>query len=392
MKRILFLFFTLIFSKGFAQNTPNAIWEDQVNGGYYYVKLDAATGIKTNITLLPTLTGFVSGDVSAINPDSNYYHFAALANSNYVFFTLDLTTGALIYNPIYTTIFVGVEYNCADFKLYAIRVTGNTYDFVTINPANAQTTLIANIPNIIGYVGGSFSLDFVQRVYTFKALTSTGFRLKSINIQTGAMLYDNPFPDNVVGHKYSSADSAVYGLWEDNNQYKLEKINYVNGTHSTISVLGAVTPGFVSDSESMNENGEYTFRGFSGSNFALFSIDVTTGAILNTSVTTDNAVGFEEPLCASGPSSVNDVVDSFSFSVYPNPFAEKAILRITNLNELQMEKLNIKIYDVLGNVFIPSAFRDTDSVVISREGLQSGIYFLQLISGGKVFTRKIIIQ
>ena len=393
MKPVLLFLLQLIFCCSFAQNIPSAIWEDQVNGGYYYVKLDASTGIKTNVSLLPTINGFVAGDVSAINTDSNYYHFAALSSSNYVFFTLDLTTGAIIYNPIYTTILVGVEYSCADHNLYAIRVTGNTYDFVIINPANAQITFIANIPNITGYVGGSFSLDFVQRVYTFKALTPTGYRLKSINIQTGAVIYDNPFPDNVAGHKYSPADSAVYGLWDDNNQYKLEKINYVNGTHSTVSVLAGVTPGFVTESQSMNVNGEYTFRGFSGSNFAVFSVDVTTGAILNNNLTADNAVGFEEPACTPGPSSVNEVEENFYFSVYPNP-ANTTLTVIASLADggvNSVKQSHLTIFNTLGEE-VGNWQLTIGKNEINVCDCPKGIYFLQLTSGDKVFSQKIIIE
>src|SRR5687767_14421857 len=56
---------------------PNAIWEDQINGGYEYVRINAITGVKTTVANLPPMVGFVAADASATNYDLNYYHFIA---------------------------------------------------------------------------------------------------------------------------------------------------------------------------------------------------------------------------------------------------------------------------------------------------------------------------
>src|SRR5687767_15282723 len=110
----------LLFLSGFkvfSQNTPFAVWEDQANSVYRFVTIDAATGIRSNISILPNMTGFVAGDISALNPDSNYYHYVALYNSNYFLITIDLATGNTVYNVQLSSQLAGVEYNCGDSTL-----------------------------------------------------------------------------------------------------------------------------------------------------------------------------------------------------------------------------------------------------------------------------------
>ncbi len=73
-------------------------------------------------------------------------------------------------------------------------------------------------------------------------------------------------------------------------------------------------------------------------------------------------------------------------SVYPNPFSETAILRITNSNELRID--DIKFFDVMGKQLYPEVIRNSDSFVIGSGNLPNGIYFVKI--GNAV--KKIIIQ
>lgn len=389
MKPTLLILFLLSLN-AFAQNTPSAIWQDPQNNLYYYVKLDAATGLKTNINPLPNITAFVGGDVSAINPDSNYYHFAGIANSSYRFYTLDLTTGAIIYNPVYSGIYAGVEYNCADSALYGIEVVNNSYFFVKIDPVTGLSAAISQVTGITGYVGGTFSLDLSRQLYSFRASSNVGFRLLSIDVASGIVLHDNLFPDNVTGHKFSPADSAVYGLWEDNNQYKLEKINSVNGTHSTVSVLAGVSPGFFFSSQSMNQNGEYTFRGYDlSSNVKLFSVDVTNGNVFNSSTSTENSAGFEEPVCIlpSPPSSLDDIDEDKLFMLFPNPSG--GIINC-KLSVVDVGEVTIEVYDFLGKKCF-STLLESPAFNIDLSSYPRGIYLVKLKASGRTGCRKIVL-
>jgi len=237
-----------------------------------------------------------------------------------------------------------------------------------------------------GYVGGSFSLDLAQQIYSYKVLTSTIFKLRSINVKTGAVIYDNTFPNNVVGHKYSPTDNAVYGMWDNAGVYQLEKIDYVTGMHSMVATYSVMTPGFVGESQSMNQNGEYTFRGFDINNkYTLFTIDVTNGNILFSSLTNDNAVGFEEPVCISGTTSLKNNTENSSFSIYPNPNNGNFIIE-QNTNETNL----LQVFDLMGKLVFSEVIK-TSKVIIDAGNLNEGVYIVSVSTNERKINKRLVI-
>ncbi|MBI3502191.1 MAG: T9SS type A sorting domain-containing protein [Bacteroidetes bacterium] len=92
-------------------------------------------------------------------------------------------------------------------------------------------------------------------------------------------------------------------------------------------------------------------------------------------------------------SAVDELNPEDRVSIFPNPFSESAALRITNPGELQIEKLQIKVFDNTGKEILPLIIRNADSFVIRRGDIAAGIYFLRLISENKIIaTKKFIIQ
>lgn len=377
---VLFLAGRFVFSQ-----TPYAIWEDQQNNNYKYVRLNPATGVKTNIATLPPMIGFVATDASAYNYNLNYYHFVAQTNTNKILYTLNGMNGSVVYSPVMTNTVVGIEYNCADSTLYGIEVNGNTYNYVKIDPLTAAVTLIAPMNGMQGYVGGAFSIDLQQQAYIFKALTSTTFRLRAINVKTGAVLYDNPFTDNVVGHRYSPTDNAVYGMWDNGGVYQLEKIDYTTGSHSTVASYTAMSTGFLGQMFSMSQNGDYTLRAFdSGNAMSLFTLDCTTGSVINFSNTSDNAVGFEEPTCATASTSVSSN-ETWQLTLFPNPASDKLNI-VTGSNAV----FSLDLFNTLGMRLLHLDELKSGATV-TLPGNASGTYFVAITCNGKRVVRPLIL-
>jgi type IX secretion system substrate protein len=303
---------------------PYAVWEDQAAGGYYFVQLDASTGVKTNIAVIPGMTAFVAGNKSAFNYDLNYYHCAGIDNGQTRYYTIDASNGMVVSNPVLNDNLVGIEYNCNDSILYSLREVSNSYDLVSLDPITGIVTSIAPITNITGYVTGTFAIDYINSHYIFVAFNNGSLTLRAYDLYSGIKVYDNPFTDNLTGYRYSCSDSALYGLWENNNQYLLERITPSNGTHNTVNILGGVVAGIIAESSSINQQGVYTYRGFDATNaIALINIDVSNGMVLGTIQTQDNAVGFEEGVCCYDTSgatvSINEIDGISKIHVYPNP-------------------------------------------------------------------------
>jgi PKD repeat protein len=74
----------------------------------------------------------------------------------------------------------------------------------------------------------------------------------------------------------------------------------------------------------------------------------------------------------------------------PNPFSHYSVLKV---NEIQVEKLKIKLLDVTGKEIKPKTSIKGDALQIERDGLNPGLFFLQVYDGNKyISTIKMIVQ
>ena len=90
--------------------------------------------------------------------------------------------------------------------------------------------------------------------------------------------------------------------------------------------------------------------------------------------------------------SVNEISNDNSFSVYPNPANQSAVISWSRwLSGAENKKCELKIFDVMGKEIWKSEVRGQKSEVdVSK--FENGIYFVQLQSENKTSTQKLIIQ
>lgn len=87
--------------------------------------------------------------------------------------------------------------------------------------------------------------------------------------------------------------------------------------------------------------------------------------------------------------------DFFSVTVYPNPFSTTTILTFYNAiaNGSEIRNFSISFYNLLGKEVTVNSIRNSDSFIIDRNNLPTGIYLCQLKSGNDIIAKtKIIIQ
>lgn len=90
-------------------------------------------------------------------------------------------------------------------------------------------------------------------------------------------------------------------------------------------------------------------------------------------------------------SGVNEQSAESTISVYPNPFSEKAVLRITNRSRIT--NCELKIYDLVGKEMNVDVIRNSDEFVIRRSNLVAGIYFYKLLNENEtISTGKLVIE
>ena len=389
MRYILYVILFLLPLHSIGQSKPFAIWEDNMTSDYWFVSIDALTGVKTNINSIPGLNAFVSGNNTTINTDLQLYHFMGLSGTDIKYYTIDIFTGNVISSPVITDNIVGIHYNCNDSMYYGLREISNAYDLIRLDPLSGTITSIAPVNGIIGYIAETFSFNPKEELLSFAVITGANAFLRSYSTRSGLFVHNNIFNDNVTAHKYSCADSSLYGLWEDAGVYKFERINLSTGTHSTVHVLSGVTPGYVFESASMNSNGIFVYRGFDGTNnTSIISINATTGNVLNVVNTSDNAVGFEERDCCYNSLNTNITLlkDNELFRVSPSPFTDK--LKI----ESALDISEVILYSLDGKIlFEHRPNTSSETLSFSTPNLEQGVYILKVsFLNGHMGSQKLI--
>ena len=87
------------------------------------------------------------------------------------------------------------------------------------------------------------------------------------------------------------------------------------------------------------------------------------------------------------PSTIVDGQD-INFKVYPNPFREEATIDFGYL----VPNARLSIVDVYGKLIEQHEINNQESFVITNKNKASGIYFLKIEAGDKLFNFKIIIE
>ena len=130
----------------------------------------------------------------------------------------------------------------------------------------------------------------------------------------------------------------------------------------------AIIQGETSQSFTPTANGDY-------------AVIVTNGACADTSIcTTISTIGIDETAFAQG------------IEIYPNP--SNGIFTV-NVNDLPIGELKVEVLDARGRILFvttQSLINGNGSIPVNLEGVDSGIYFVNLISGDQRATQRIAIS
>lgn len=89
----------------------------------------------------------------------------------------------------------------------------------------------------------------------------------------------------------------------------------------------------------------------------------------------------------SDVTAVEENSDAAEWTVFPNPFAGEATLRTS----VPMKQATLTITNGVGQVVRQMSNLSGNTVVLSRNGLESGLYFVRLQNGGSVVTGRLVV-
>ena len=83
-----------------------------------------------------------------------------------------------------------------------------------------------------------------------------------------------------------------------------------------------------------------------------------------------------------------EFVESATFSIYPNPFKQEALLEFGDLKSV----VSVKVLDVCGNVLENYDLKNIEQFTIKRGVKASGIYFLEVKMDGQTYHKRLVVQ
>lgn len=86
---------------------------------------------------------------------------------------------------------------------------------------------------------------------------------------------------------------------------------------------------------------------------------------------------------------LDELSSEVAFIIYPNPANSSATIDFSKFNGYEVA---IELYDALGRQVKNVGGIKTDTYILQRENLQSGIYFMNILVDGKKFSKKIIFE
>lgn len=384
MKNIFLFLFVSISAVINAQ--PFAVFLNPGNSQYWLVSYDPITGARTDIAYLSGMTGYLSGDYTSFNAPKNEYNFVGYNGALYRFYSVNVLTGTVTSDPILGGNIIGLEYNCNDSLFYGLYEDAGNYFIATLNEITGQVTSLGSVATMDGAVSGSFFLNTFDNTYGFITVSGSNYELRTYQLPSGTLVNSFNFPDNVVGLEYNSFHNSVYGLWNDNGDYKLEEINLTNGQHTTVNTIPGVNPGFIAEAQCSDINGNYTFRGFNVNNqLTIFTIDLSDASIVDSFPNAENSSGLEVGNCLGVTLNTQEEKIE-SLEIFPNPSKENFTLN----SEKPVE--SYAIYSTTGSLIYRENTNNKTSIQVQTVNLNPGIYFISLtFSNGTFISKRLIL-
>ena len=121
-------------------------------------------------------------------------------------------------------------------------------------------------------------------------------------------------------------------------------------------------------------------------------LDILQGAVVGNYPVTEytTTITLEQTTNCATYTNIQQENNTTTIAVYPNPFQENITL---DLGTTALSNVEINVYDIIGRKVKQQNYTSTNSILIHRDNLSSGIYVYQLKSNGQIIaTGKIIAE
>lgn len=269
------------------------------------------------------------------------------------------------------------------------------------------------------------TLDMIEGTYEYKYLNGTSWGSEegvpsscAVN-NNREMIIAGPGPMTIPVHCFAACDTCIPPLPPINVTFRVDLNNEIPNSGGIFVSGNFMDPAWVKDSLMMTDitstgvyeyttslvPNEYQYKYFNGpgGDDDGEDFDFETGGCgapsgvggwnrlldINGRLTDTILPIYVYNTCNTTLASAEDVFN-YDFNVYPNPFSNTTTLDIVRADR---KAYNLRIVNITGQVVYEQKNLRTNRVEISRNGMESGMYFIQLENeSGLKATRKVVVQ
>lgn len=370
--------------------------------GEFVVEINKANGVFTK-------TGPAIAGITYIYPDDRTYDentgtfIFPSSQINHSLYSINVSNGSIVNNPVIGNIQTFQFDNISNI-LYGIEQdnTNNVKKFISINPVTGTYVQIGNsLPSSSTFSGNFSTFDKINHTYIFLAPPNI---LYSINATNGNVI-SNPTlilasGESIVNFSFDNSSGVLFGLLQDNNiqKYFLVTINPTTGANTRIGLGTNFGDGGGSSTiDEINQQYIYLYSSSTAGGYVVTTLHIATGSVAYNalvepftandnffSLKYDNIQGklysIHWETNATGISEQNHF-DNF-MNIYPNPFSTETTLRADHF----LNNTTLTVDNYFGQTVKQIKNISGQTVVLSRDNLPSGMYFLWLTEDSKTLS------
>jgi hypothetical protein len=362
------------------QDSIYAIYWNNTNTIAYIASFNFTKGTINTIASLPGVTGLTPGS-STFNTNSNQY----IIKSNLGIITIDVKTGTVMdtFESVYN--FTEFEYDNTRNMVYGVywNDTYSTEYLASLDLTEGTISSITGLSGVTGVTPGSSTFNHVRGQYIIKS----NLGIIAIDVQTGAIVNTFESVFNFSEFEFDSTTNMVYGVYWDktySTEY-LASLDITDGTITPIASLPGVTTIKLGSSTLNCDSKQYIIK----SDLGIISIDVQTGAVVDT-IATDLKISEFEYIKYKDETVLHDPyrIDraTYSFHLSPNPAINYTVIK----GELPIN--SVTIFNIMGQKISENQFQKDNMVVLDTKLLNTGLYVILIETDSNTYINKLVIN
>jgi len=175
--------------------------------------------------------------------------------------------------------------NAQSNEIYGSRWTGAEDIFMSLDIPSQVYSDIATLGGVLSLASGESTFAADSGLWYRR----TNLGIISVDILTGAIIDTIPNPDNMKGIEYDKTSHKLYGSRWTGAEEIFVVLDIVTKTYTDITILGGVT----SLASGVSTFSADSARWYRSTNLGIISVDILTGAIVDTVPNPDNMKGIE---------------------------------------------------------------------------------------------------